>query len=156
MLKLLIFAPCETIILSKDDNASIINVLETVRVNIKGDLPAAALIPFKWSLMTLWKRDDTVDTSIEYEQHIQVLRRDDTVAAEGRNTFTVSSQHLMYRLLAHFPVFPIGQPGQVLVKGRIRQVNPETEWQDIAEFPLQVIHEQKPNEETRQEDAAQV
>lgn len=147
MLTLLIFAPCEKIILGQDDTASIINVLETVKVNVTGDLPPNALIPFRWSLMSLWKRDETPDTPIEFEQHVEVLRRDDSVAAQGTNTFTVSSNHLMYRLIAEFPVFPIGQPGTVLVKSRIRQVNPETEWRDVAEFPLLVVHEQKPNEE---------
>jgi hypothetical protein len=47
----------------------------------------------------------------------------------------------------NFPLFPIGLPGFVNVRCRLRQTNPETDWVDIAEFPLLVVHLPQPDAE---------
>lgn len=141
MLKLLIYAPCEKVIIADDKTASIISMMESVKVNVAGELPADALAPIRWSILSLWKRDQEMQEPIEIEERTDVLRPDDTVATGGTTKFTVTNEHLFYRSLVQVPIFPIGLPGVVKVKCRTRQTNPETEWTEFAEFPLLVIHE---------------
>jgi hypothetical protein len=58
---------------------------------------------------------------------------------------------VFYRTVLQIPIFPIGQPGFVKVKCHTRQINPETEWAEFAEFPLFVVHQPvEVNEETKQ------
>jgi hypothetical protein len=144
MLKLLVYAPCEKAIIADDKTSSIVSIMESVTVRVAKDVPADALAPIRWTVYSLWKRDQLLEQSVDMEEQTRILRPDDTVAAGGTSRFTVSNEHLFYRSLVNLPVFPIGLPGFVKVQCRIRQANPETEWADIAEFPLLVIHEQAP------------
>lgn len=141
MLKLLIYAPCEKVIIAEDQTASMISIMESVSVNIAGEIPADAIAPIRWHVVSLWRRDQEIKDPVEIEERTDVLRPDGSVATGGTTKFTVTNEHLMYRSLVKVPVFPIGQPGFVRVKCRTRQTNPETEWTDFAEFPLLVIHQ---------------
>src|ERR1051326_3506619 len=142
MITLLIFAPCEKVIIgTQDDAASIISVLETIKIKAPADLPSEVMLPLRWTVLSVWKRDANIEDSVEFEQLIEVFRSDGSSAGSGSGKFRVTKDHLMYRIIVDFPLFPIGQQGQVFVRTKIRQTNPETEWSDIAEYPLLVIHE---------------
>lgn len=149
MVTLLIYAPCEKTIVADDKTSSIISIMESVIVNVPKDLPADALAPIRWTVFSLWKRDQLPEQPVEMEEQTDILRPDDTVAASGKSRFTVTNEHLFYRSLVQLPVFPIGLPGFVKVKCRIRQTNPETEWSDVAEFPLLVVHQKEPETVTQ-------
>jgi len=143
MLKLLIYAPCEKVVEAKDNTVSLISVMESIHVNVAPDLPADALAPIKWDVLTLWRRDENLPddaTFQEFEERTEVLRPDGVVAAGGTTSFRVSNAHLMYRSVVPLPVFPIGQPGLVWVQSQLRQRNPDTEWKEVARFPLLVLH----------------
>lgn len=140
VVKLLIYAPCEKAIVADDKTSSIVSIMESISVNVPKDLPADALMPIRWTVFSLWKRDQEVDGLVELEELTDVIRPDDTIAASGRSHLRVTNEHLFHRSLVHIPVFPIGLPGYVKVRCRIRQLNPETEWVDVAEFPLLVVH----------------
>jgi hypothetical protein len=140
MLKQMIFAPCERVIIAKDDIISLISVMETVQISVTADLPTKALAPIGWAIVSLWRRDENTDAPIEFEERTEVIWQDGTVALGGTTRFTVTNSHLMYRSLISFPAFPIGQAGMIWIKNRIRQTNPETEWVASSEFPLVVIH----------------
>src|SRR3984893_8649768 len=140
MLKLLVYAPCEKVIVATDQTVSIISMMESVRVNVTEGFPADALAPIRWSILSLWKRDQEILKPVEIEEISEVVRPDGTVAAGGTSRFTVTNEHLFYRSLVHVPVFPIGLPGFVKVKCRIRQTNPETEWTEFAEVRLLLVH----------------
>jgi hypothetical protein len=152
MLKLLVYAPCEKVIVATDQTVSIISMMESIKVNVTQRFPADALAPIRWSILSLWKRDQEMVAPVQIEERSDVVRPDGTVAAGGTSRFTVSNEHLFYRSLVQVPVFPIGLPGTVKVKCSIRQTNPETEWTEFAEFPLLVIHTLvEPSEQTNQE-----
>lgn len=141
MLKLLVYAPCEKVIVAVDQTVSLISMMESVQVNVGPDLPADALAPIRWSILSLWKRDQEVQEPVQIEERADVVRPDGIVATGGTTKFTVSNDHLFYRSLVQVPVFPIGLPGFVKVRCQTRQTNPDTEWTEFAEFPLLVIHQ---------------
>lgn len=148
MLKLLIYAPCEKAIVSTDNTASVISIMESVSIAVPKDIPADALAPIRWNIFSLWKRDQLLEQPTEMEERTEVMRADGTTAAGASSKFTASNDHVFYRTVVQVPVFPIGLPGFVNVRCRLRQTNPETEWADVAEFPLLVIHLVQPETDT--------
>jgi len=151
MLKLLVYAPCEKVIIAGDQTVSIISMMESVQVNVAGELPADALAPIRWTILSLSQRNQVIQEPVEIEERTDVLRPDGTVATGGTTKFTVTNENLFYRSLVQVPVFPIGSPGFVKVRCQTRQTNPETEWAEFAEFPLLVIHQPvEVAEETKQ------
>jgi len=141
MLKLLIYAPCEKVIVADDQTTSIISLMESIQLNTPDEFPVDAVLPIRWSILSLWKRDQAVPHPIEMEERTDVVRPDGVVATGGTTKFIVTNEHLFYRTVVRVPVFPVGLPGFVQVKCRTRQTNPETEWTDFTEFPLLVIHQ---------------
>jgi hypothetical protein len=148
MLKLLIFAPCEKLIEGKDKTASLISVMESAELMLATDetLQPDALAPVRWSVMAFWRRIADFEGEIEFEQRVDVRRPDGELATGGTNIFTVSNKHLNYRNTLNFEIMPVGQPGDILVKLRLRQTKPETEWREVAEYPIVVKHRRKDNE----------
>jgi hypothetical protein len=156
MLKLLIFAPCERIIVSTEKTASLISVMESVQFTPEGEVPPDALAPVRWGVMAYWRREGEVDGVIEFEQRIDVLRPDGELVTGGTNVFKVSSKNLNYRNTLNLDIMPVGLAGDILVKLRLRQTNPETEWRDIAEYPILVVHHVKEADEKSAAENAQV
>ncbi len=148
MLKLLIFAPCEKLIEGKDKTASLISIMESIELTLAtGEtVPPDALAPVRWNVMVFWRREADIEGEIEFEQRIDVRRPDGELATGGTNKFTASNKHLNYRNTLDFQIMPIGQAGDILVKLRLRQIKPETEWRDVAEYPIAVRHRREDNE----------
>jgi hypothetical protein len=145
MLKLLVFAPCEKVIVGEEDHlTSMIGLIEGFKVQVIKELPADAIIPLRFSVCTLWRRQEEVKSPQEYEQLLKIIRPDGVAAGEGLTPFTVSNQHIHFRNVTHMPAFPIGLPGIYQLKLFIRQTGEENEWSEAAEYPLDVNHEISP------------
>jgi hypothetical protein len=140
MLKLLIFLPCEKVILAKQGQASLIGVLELIQVNVAKDLPLDALIPFRWSVLTLWIREEEVAEPIKYEQDIQLIRPDGTNALKATANFQVTNDHEHFRQVADIPAFPVGVEGRYTCKLFLRKAETEEEWKEMGWFPIHVKH----------------
>jgi hypothetical protein len=70
MLKLIMFAPCEKVIVNKSDNTTpLITLLERVSIviseSVEGKLPADAAIPFRWTAFALLRSEE--NESDQYE-----------------------------------------------------------------------------------------
>lgn len=141
MLRLLIFAPCEKVIIAEGGQSSSIGIIETVRITVGGDpLPANALIPFKWSFLTLWHRDEDVEEPIQYQEQIRLLRPDGTDAGITVDAqFEVNNQFRNFRQHGEVPVLPAGIEGQYLLKLFLRKFG-EEEWQESGAFPIVIEH----------------
>ena len=149
MLKLLIFVPCEKVIIGEGGQSSAIGVIEMIRVYVNPEepIPADALIPFKWGFLTLWNRDESIEEPIKYQEQIRIFRPDGTDAEfqadaefEVNMTFRNFRQHN-----ANIPVFPAGIEGQYELRLFLRRAGEEP-WEERGRFPVIVEH-LKPNSE---------
>lgn len=140
MPKLLIFAPCEKLILSQENVASLISVMEAINVNVGADVPADAVLPIRWEVLTLWQRqpDDPVGT--RYEQRLDVLRPDGVIVSNTISGFEIFEQATNYRNIASLFGLPIGQQGRCSIKLFLRVVNQDSEWGEIAEYSIAILH----------------
>jgi len=143
MLKLLIFAPCEKVILGEDKSTSLIGLLEALEVGISTseDLPLDAAAPLQWHVLALWQRTESVNEDIQYQQRIEVVRPDGHVAGWGMLEFTVTDKHENFRNVLKMPAIPIGVAGRCLIKVSLRRIGgPDLEWHEFGQYPLRIIH----------------
>ncbi len=140
MLKLLVFLPCETVIVSQEGNTSVISVLEHVVSTLRSDAPPNAAAPMKWTILSLWHRDAEVEGVKKYDQLVNVYWPNGEKVFDIEQSFEVSNAHSNFRCTAHVPAFPTGQEGQVLLKTSLRESGAENEWVEYAQFPINVAH----------------
>lgn len=144
MLKLLFFAPCEKIITGLDGFSSLIAVMESLELNLGVDIPLDvlpnAMVPLKWSVITLWHREIDVGESEKYEQRIDMHRPDGERFAWNVHEFRFPNESYNFREIGELPAFPVGQPGKVLLRVYLRKAGDDSEWQEMGQFPIIVRH----------------
>lgn len=138
MPKLLLLVPCENLIVAETGITSIISVIESLEVGIKGNLPEDAIINLRWYILTLWRREQS-DIGKTFEQQAVIVRPDGKSIGGGGTTFNVTEQHLNYRSQIEANVLPIGQQGECFLRLSIREKGQE-DWREIAEYPFNIIH----------------
>jgi hypothetical protein len=140
MPKLLIFAPCEKVIIDQSNNPSLIGVIQ----GLMSPLPAQTIVPKKsmglmrWDIFTLWQREEG-DGEREYVQECQLIDPDGstTIQASIRFKFIAST----HRNIMSMYGFPLGDVGDHLLKLWLR--DPSGTIREIASFPLTISREGK-------------
>lgn len=147
MLKLLVFAPCQKVIVGEDDHlTSMIALMESVTVQVRGELPADAIVPLPWSVLTLWRREEDLPTPKIYEQRLEVFRPDGERAAHALSTFNVSNVHNNFRNVIVMNAFPAGKSGWCSLKLFLREAGDQNQWTECSDYPLEIIHENLPED----------
>jgi hypothetical protein len=136
MPKLLIFAPCEKVIVAQDNTLSMVTILEELKVQVPKDkpVPPNASFPMKWAVLTMWQRQEGEEDK-EFEEKCDLL------SEEGKNLITATSNFKFakrfHRVLIQMIGFPL-QPGQCKIKIYLRETVATSEWKEIAEYPLRL------------------
>jgi hypothetical protein len=146
-LKLLVFAPCEKHIISAEKTASLISVIEGLKIELGEPLPDDASLPMKWSIVSLWHRVGEAEPDTRFQQRVEVIAPKGTTIATVEQGFPVSNENQNYRNIAEILGFPI-QDGEMLLRLSLRQ-RPEQEWEQVAEYPVSIfvtVKEQVPTE----------
>lgn len=153
MLRLILFAACEQLIVGQNNNTSLINVLEVINTTLLAEVPPDAAIPMKWHVVSLWQRTEDSDEPKQYEQRIDIVRADGVVIGGGAQEFTVTNDHLNFRNHLEIQGFPVGVAGTCSVKLHLREAGESNEWREAADLPILVAHimAERPDEEARPE-----
>ena len=140
MLRPLVFAPCEKIIVSQEDNTpSLITLLETINIAIPlgAEIPDDAMVPFRWFIFTLWCSDtETPGVTFQYDQRIRLVASDGRQAIDNDLHFTVPAGSRTHRTTVLVPGFPVIAPGIARMTLSLREG--EGPWEEIQTFPLWV------------------
>jgi hypothetical protein len=139
MLKVLIFVPCQNVIVGQDNNSSIISVIESLNINVATDFPEDAALPISWKILTLWHRYENAPEEVIYQQRIEGVAANGKTIIEGEQDFTVSNSHVNIRNILEIEGFPIGISGQLNCRLLLRRKGDES-WQLASEFPIGIIH----------------
>ena len=154
MLNLLIFAPCEKVIIAQGGQSSAIGIIETIRVLVEPEKPLAedSLIPFKWGILILWNRPEPIEGPVIYETEVRIFRPDKTdTGFKAQAQFEVNVTYKSFRLdLSGIPVFPAGQQGIYELRLFLRRQGDE-DWEQRGVFPVAVDHVQALEPEDVQE-----
>lgn len=141
MPKLLVFAPCEKVIISQDENnPTLIAILSSLTLEGDGSAIAAALeattsetpalVPIRWAVFTLWAKEPT-DGIREFTQTIDIESPAQNVILTNRSTFAFKEGIDTHRLSLNLPGFPIRQRGIYILRLSI-------DGAAIAEYPIEL------------------
>ena len=134
MPKLLVFAPCEKVLIDQDGNASLIAMFNELRRPSIADIPANAQAPIRWNILTLWYREPS-DAERKFEQRCILVAPDGSTAVDNRVEFAMSGG-LMHRNVTTVFGFPISQAGEYSLSLRLKAADEQGDGQEIAAFPM--------------------
>ena len=138
MPKLLLFAPCEKVIIAQEGNTvSLITILQELTVSIPPDvqIPADAKVPMQWYGFSLWQKQPG-DEGKRYEQQIELTGPDGGIVVSASSQFEMTAP--AHRILSIFPGFPVGQFGEYMLRLYLREEKESEEKKEVASFPLTV------------------
>lgn len=141
MPKLLVFAPCEKVIISQDENnPTLIAILSNMTLAgdeaalneaLKGSDPdKPVLVPIRWAVFTLWAKD-TVDGTREFTQTIDIESPARKIILTNRGTFAFKDGIDTHRLTLQLPGFPVRERGTYILRLSLDGVT-------VAEYPIEL------------------
>jgi hypothetical protein len=140
MPKLLVFAPCEKVIIDQSENTvSLVTLLGDLQVGVVPGtaVPKDSTTPLHWSAFALWHREAS-DEGKQYESRCTLVSPNGNILIEsGTAVFemTKAGNNNVHRFLG----FPVWEPGKCWLKLWIREVG-SSQWNEIASYPIGVIH----------------
>jgi hypothetical protein len=137
---LLLFAPCEKVIVDQDNVVSLISILQEANVQLtSADAPPEnASAPMQWAIFTFWKKDDG-DGANTFEQRAALASASGAILLESVATLELM---LPFQRVVHLITgLPVGTAGKHAIKLWLRQkADPPGEWKEVASFPLTINH----------------
>lgn len=143
MLKLLVFLACEKMIIDKEEMASVINVLDSVTVELDGktELKNDAASPFGWEVFAIWRRIDALVSGKKFEQRVTLIDPDGNLVFEVVQPLTIDNIHLNFRAHLKVGAMPVGKKGSLSLRIYLREGS--SKWQEKGEYPIQIVHKMK-------------
>lgn len=131
MPRLLVFVPCERVIVSQDDNsATLIALLQSVKLEAPEEAPDTIVAPVSWSAFALWYRLPE-DEGVDYEQRIQLVAPSGKILLEQVTPFRMTKAY--HRNTHRSFGLPVAAAGEYILRLSIRRVGDE--FNTVSEFP---------------------
>jgi len=140
MPKLLLFAPCEKLLIDEQTHTvSLIVVLQEIHYKVPpgAQIQPNALLPMNWSVISLWHEEEPQDSGVEFEQRLVLENSAGTTlfANEVKWKFEKPS----HRIVGNVPGIPIGS--RRLTLRLFYRVAMSRDWHEIATFPLELMQD---------------
>lgn len=142
MPRLLLFAPCERVILGQGDNsASLIVVIQEMQfhgVLKKGEeLPKDAAAVARFVIFSQWHKS-VEDEGKTFEQRIVLSIQNEEPILESVAEFRMTDR--LHRMMANVPMLPFIKQGEYSLKLFVREKG-ERDWgKALADYPITVSH----------------
>ncbi len=153
MPKILIFAPCQKVIVSALDNTvSLISVIETFTIAIPegAEVPEKATIPMDWSVFSLWELEEGEEGK-NFEQRVDFVLPNGRKALDNATTTLDFQPHSnRFRNVYMVKGFPIPPQGHSVLKLSVREVGQDA-WQEAASYSILIM---RPNMEIKNTEVA--
>ena len=140
----LVFVPCQTVIIGKDNNASLIVLLHQIHVQIPAEapdpLPEKAAFPMGWHVFCQWETaPEEIGTT--FEQRIQLLNMSGELQADfdSVSPFVPEKKKPIHRVIANLNLFPVLAEGHYRLRLSLRKSG-DKDWSVSGDHPLQIIH----------------
>lgn len=140
MPKLLYIVACEKVIFDMQDNtASLITLMEGVRVAVDADLPEDAEMPLVWSVYSMWRKE-VGEGDREFEQRVEMISPAGKVVKRYDARFKFVDGKNNHRVKTTVVGLPIGEDGEWSIKLSLRRKAEKSEWDDVASLPFEIDH----------------
>lgn len=149
MPKLLLFAPCEKVIVNSQDNTtSLITLLETIGLSLSekelSAVPDDTSLPITWHMLALWQGEQE-DYGKKFIQKFHLeLPTGEPTKVSGIMPMSFSLELPNFRSIANllgFPLAPLLHTKAIDAKVSLREeAQPESEWVERGSFRIHVKH----------------
>lgn len=149
MPNLLIFAPCDNVLISKDtESVSLVVIMTQVAFPgpLPENLPENPHAPMRWFVFSQWSLAEDEVGRI-FEQRIQ-LTRGQQIFFSAEQAFEGQAERTHHRMVGAFNSFPLIPPGECQLVLSLREAGNE-EWQTVSTYPLLVTTLQLKEEKTQ-------
>lgn len=139
MPKLLLFAPCEKILIDQATNGvSLISVLQELHFKVPPgtQLQPNVSLPIGWTAVSLWQ-EEPADTGVEFEQKLVLHDAASRQLLEQVTKFQF--QRPNHRIVANIMGMPTQSRQLTLVL--YYRLAGTREWNEVASFPIEVVQE---------------
>lgn len=141
MPKLLVFAPCERVILGQGDNsASLIVIIQQVQFQGPAGMPApppGAGVAARFSIYSQWHKLPT-DGEKTFEQRIVLSFENENPVLEATAEFQMTER--LHRVIANVMALPFIHPGEYSLKLFLREKGEQNWGNPVADYPFEVAH----------------
>jgi hypothetical protein len=138
MPKLLVFAPCEKVIISQDENnPTLIAILSTIggEFTAPNPLDIKAVGPMRWSIFTLWQKEAEDETKI-FEQRLRLVSPSVRIGIVATQEIKMTVE--THRTIAYIGTVPVGENGKWEVQVFIYLKGEPTPPTPLATYPLEI------------------
>jgi len=135
MPRLLIFVPCEKVIVGEDKSLHLISVLESWKVSLDEVPPENAAFAMRWDIFTLWYR-------LPEDEDKEFVQTCDLIAPSGQIAFTSELSFRMTALTHRNTVNVFGMPisrGDYEVVLYLSERGAEKDRARVSVYPLRVL-----------------
>ena len=141
MPRLLIFAPCEKVLISIDNAVSLINTLFgghiTAHIPSGQSRDAPLSIPMNWSIFCLWEKQDE-DEGKEYEQSIRMVYPNGHVTFDRPQSLIMDK--MLHRTISTSTSFPVAEAGKYNLLLMLKDRGSDGEPEEKASCSITVSH----------------
>jgi hypothetical protein len=136
---ILVYAlPCEKAILSKAEQLSLIGLIEAVEIKVTPEAPERFIAPMRWSVASLWRRDENAPEEVRsYEQRTVLLDKDGDDIFTNIHKFDTQPGYQFFRNIVDFPGMPIAQSGPIVLETHLRE-NTSEEWTQYGSYTIHI------------------
>lgn len=142
MPRLLLFCPCESVLFSQGDNASLIVILHTLILTLPPEvpdpIPENSATQMKWHVFAQWECAPA-EVGQQFEQEIKMVGHD-VVALNAISTFTPEAGRAILRSVANLTFFPLVPAGSYRLVLSLRRAG-EQQWQESGTYPVEVQYQ---------------
>ncbi len=140
MPKLLVFLPCENVLLSGADGqtASLIVIFNQIIFQgpLPADLPRNAAAPRRWFTFTQWEMFPA-DVGIEYRQRVVFEDGHGNMPIEAITNFSGEEGKSLHRIVMSNVAFPMLEPGIYRLHLSLQAPGEEI-WTEVADYPITI------------------
>jgi hypothetical protein len=141
MPKLLLFVPCEKLLVDENGNPTLVCLIQTIGLQIKKDVevPEQTVAPREWDIVTLWEPLEG-EQGAKFAQHIELVLPDGRPSPiASRLEFQMGDRS--QRNKVHIIGFPVGRVGNYTLKMRLEALSPGVAGYPEVSYPIQITHE---------------
>jgi hypothetical protein len=139
MPQLVVFTPCEKVIIAKDDNSpTLVSVFHSLKLSLEGKSPAkdgaTMTLPFAWATYVTWRRLPG-EEGRAFDQKIELIAPSRRVLMVQSTSFTFEKAY--HRHSGRVFGFPFTESGDHILRISIKPRG-ETEYSFSSDFPLAI------------------
>lgn len=146
MPQLLVFAPCEKVIISGeetgDGSTSLITILQGVTAEIPEKSIEDAVAPTSWFIFTLWK-SLAEDEGKSFEQSAELFSPSGKALMITKSSFTVTKP--FQRSTSKIVGMPVGEVGDYRIVLSLTEAGKPESKREITTYPIAVAHKIVPS-----------